>query len=728
MMVKNSSSVILNKDFYYIIKDSKYFDYAWYREHYLQDKNDDPVSHYLSIGWIMGYNPSVKFSTIQYLLSNPEVATSGMNPLVHYELYGKLENRPITALEYEVLPPYIRKAETKALFIPESARHPRMNINEFIDVLCAYDVISFDIFDTLILRNLRQPTDLFRVLGMKLGIDKFCSLRIKAEAEARMHIENARVTIYDIYKMMKNYLSIDSIEKMVRLELDTEKEFCTANPYMQYVFNELLARGKKIVIVSDMYLPNSLMMELLESCQYHGYDMLLVSCDYGMEKASGELQTEVIKKYGSNKKYIHIGDNKNSDFWGSKSIGWDAYHYISCSELGNIFRNTKLDNIVQSIYSGIVNNHLYNGIASYSKEYEHGFLYGGLLVYGFCEYINIIAMQHSVDKIWFLARDMDIVYKIYNTYFNTFDNEYIVASRSSAYEISFEENTEEYIEFYFKSRANAGTSKLGDALKETDLNVLLKCLKDYHLDSDIIISNNNYEQIRKMIYSEKERIIRYFKNSVDGAKQYFKERLGNASSVLLVDVGWGATIFNQLRYFFKRHFKDIKLSGALLGANSSAYVNDLITSGFLSAGIFSSTLNPEKCFKFETLEGNAQTMLFEAMFSSNEATLLKYDSSDTDPYCLVMGHKTEISQQIFDIQKGITDFCELFSKIANRNKDILHISSVDSFYPYESIAKDYDYLYLMFSNVKEYEDGFPRMIDNRKLTTIGEILIKRGLV
>ena len=44
------------------------------------------------------------------------------------------------------------------------------------------DVISFDIFDTLLLRNVFQPADIFRVVGRyaieKYGIDDFYDNRI----------------------------------------------------------------------------------------------------------------------------------------------------------------------------------------------------------------------------------------------------------------------------------------------------------------------------------------------------------------------------------------------------------------------------------------------------------------------------------------------------------------------------------------------------------------------
>jgi hypothetical protein len=139
-------------------------------------------------------------------------------------------------------------------------------------------------------------------------------------------------------------------------------------------------------------------------------------------------------------------------------------------------------------------------------------------------------------------------------------------------------------------------------------------------------------------------------------------------------------------------------------------------------------LNPEKSFKFDSLEGNAQTMLIESMFSSNAPTLLKYSMDENGTDKLIFGHKTEISQQIDDIQKGILDFCALYSKATKDIKKLLFITGVDAFCPYQTICKDYDYFYLMFSNVKEYEDGFPRMKGKRRLTTIGRILKERNLV
>ena len=77
------------------IKTSKYFNkYYYYILHpFVLFSGLSAAKHYLFIGWKKNYNPSTRFNTSMYLDVNPDVRTAGMNPLVHYELYGKYENR-----------------------------------------------------------------------------------------------------------------------------------------------------------------------------------------------------------------------------------------------------------------------------------------------------------------------------------------------------------------------------------------------------------------------------------------------------------------------------------------------------------------------------------------------------------------------------------------------------------------------------------------------------------
>jgi glycosyltransferase involved in cell wall biosynthesis len=70
-------------------------DVSFYRKRYsaLGDKLDDPYEDYFVQGALDGRNPNFYFETAYYLACNPDVATTNINPLVHYALFGEREGR-----------------------------------------------------------------------------------------------------------------------------------------------------------------------------------------------------------------------------------------------------------------------------------------------------------------------------------------------------------------------------------------------------------------------------------------------------------------------------------------------------------------------------------------------------------------------------------------------------------------------------------------------------------
>ena len=64
-----------------------------------------PLRHYLEFGWSEGREPSAVFVGRAYLKANPDVAASGMNPLVHFVLHGALEGRPLALPVAAPMPP-----------------------------------------------------------------------------------------------------------------------------------------------------------------------------------------------------------------------------------------------------------------------------------------------------------------------------------------------------------------------------------------------------------------------------------------------------------------------------------------------------------------------------------------------------------------------------------------------------------------------------------------------
>jgi hypothetical protein len=76
-----------------LIRRSGLFDDKWYRERYSQQHHGDPLDEWYEWGWKMGRSPNLYFEPHWYLGHYSDVAISGINPLVHYILYGNLEDR-----------------------------------------------------------------------------------------------------------------------------------------------------------------------------------------------------------------------------------------------------------------------------------------------------------------------------------------------------------------------------------------------------------------------------------------------------------------------------------------------------------------------------------------------------------------------------------------------------------------------------------------------------------
>lgn len=78
-----------------VIAASPFFDEAYYRTAAQLAPGADAASHYLEAGAAAGLEPSEKFSGEEYLTLNPDVAAAGMNPLLHYERFGRAEGRRV---------------------------------------------------------------------------------------------------------------------------------------------------------------------------------------------------------------------------------------------------------------------------------------------------------------------------------------------------------------------------------------------------------------------------------------------------------------------------------------------------------------------------------------------------------------------------------------------------------------------------------------------------------
>ena len=190
-----------------------------------------------------------------------------------------------------------------------------------------YPAVSFDLFDTLLERDVDRPVDLFlRVGDIVLGPGKgeqFRNDRIAAEKAARTKAMNGEATLDDIYEAlhMAGY-SADTAEELKIQEVRSELSSCSPKRSMKPVYENALEQGKTVFLISDMYLPKEVIAGMAARCGYEGYEKLFVSNDYGVSKRSGKLFEEVLKEYGlSAGELIHIGDSIGADLLGARKAG-----------------------------------------------------------------------------------------------------------------------------------------------------------------------------------------------------------------------------------------------------------------------------------------------------------------------------------------------------------------------------------------------------------------------
>lgn len=195
------------------------------------------------------------------------------------------------------------------------------NRQEIMEQIKDYDIVSFDVFDTLLLRPYAKPTDMFYDLEKVNRLENFHDERIEAEKNARQLSlsPEKEVNLFEIYQELAKIYSMDA-QKYAPQELRMEKEKCFLNQDFIPILEKLSEKHQYVIAVSDMYLPKKELADLLDKCGAQGIKDIFVSCEYGVGKANG-LLFEAVKKAYPDKSIVHVGDNLHSDVIGCKQCG-----------------------------------------------------------------------------------------------------------------------------------------------------------------------------------------------------------------------------------------------------------------------------------------------------------------------------------------------------------------------------------------------------------------------
>ena len=312
------------------------------------------------------------------------------------------------------------------------------------------EIVSFDIFDTLLMRPLWNPEDVFKLMQKKFETEfpkadgvSFLKVRRMAETSARTRMAylrpgNEDVTLHEIYVELGNVLGADK-EKIARMEAhEREVELLLSQPRRTgaSLFEFAKSCNKKVILVSDMYLECDIIEKMLAKHGIAGYDSLFVSSEKRQLKATGNLFKAVLSELDVKpSKVLHIGDNYEHDVVKARECGMKSMFLPKtrdrfanglkdmptnfCASIGCLtgYSLTTWDTLFNSIgyrsmMAMVANKFFDNPFRSWNTGSDLGssptligYYTVGMHLMGLSKWIIEQAKVYGTKKICFLARD-----------------------------------------------------------------------------------------------------------------------------------------------------------------------------------------------------------------------------------------------------------------------------------------------------------------------------------
>lgn len=211
-------------------------------------------------------------------------------------------------------------------------RTPKVCLDYCCSEIDECNIVSFDIFDTLLYRVVNKPTDVFNLMNIpvetKYGISNFYEKRIQAEQIARESSSAEDITLDEIYSKLE--INNKEAISIMKYEQDTELFVLRSDQPMIDLVNKCLSKGKTVLAISDMYLSEPFIRKVFKNLKIDDRIRIYVSSQEKATKQSGNLYKLVAKKekITLDRNWVHIGDNEYSDvivpkLMGIKSIWYD---------------------------------------------------------------------------------------------------------------------------------------------------------------------------------------------------------------------------------------------------------------------------------------------------------------------------------------------------------------------------------------------------------------------
>lgn len=436
-------------------------------------------------------------------------------------------------------------------------------------------VVSFDVFDTLIVRTYKKPADLFRHIEKSESMEGFAEERVSAEMRVRTNAlkqsQRKEVTLGEIYRAMDI-----AYAPLMEKEIELEKLACRQNPEMKAVYDECISKGKRVLIASDMYLPQDVIEEILSKNGYTGYEKLFLSSVTMHPKATGDMYQDILD-YTSIPagETLHIGDHPYTDSSMAKKSGFNSYLYFPIRETaGNIpnalyfasLNRYDEESLVPSLLEGFISLH---GIQNPQETYweSFGYKYAGIMALGYMRWLKEQLGKKGIKKVFFMMRDGYIFKKVFDRLYTGFDTKEIYGSRSMFMLPGMESYEDLRIHITGVHRQGLTYRRCYDRLgvenedlwqayeqKFADLDAVI--LKDEEFEAVDSFFKDHEEILKKIGKRERENLLKYF-DAIGLLK----------GKCAIVDLGWKCSMLKGIEKLCRLEGRKSDLVGFYLGTH-----------------------------------------------------------------------------------------------------------------------------------------------------------------
>jgi len=287
-------------------------------------------------------------------------------------------------------------------------------------------VYSFDIFDTLVTRETATPRGIFLIVQYRLRneyaerfpaqlVEEFFHIRLEAEDKARAECAGEECTFASIYARIQSQfgLSETQAEFLGQIELQSELDHVVGIPGNIERARRLLDQGSRVVLISDTYLSKAFLRSLLAALDAHIADCpMYVSSEQGVAKHTGNLFRLVLQEERITAgELYHVGENRGSDYALPRRLGINAELFDNVPVSEYEIEYFAEDRLYLQLLAGVSKN--YRLLHPDATPLERiGACLAGPLFYGYVENVLQQALRDGVNRIYFLARDGQILLKI----------------------------------------------------------------------------------------------------------------------------------------------------------------------------------------------------------------------------------------------------------------------------------------------------------------------------